>query len=205
MHENIQRENQYEDRIFTLQGTIRDLVTHIHESNIKTLASSSSGHDQDNLLSSKLEDDQDSSSVLQDSGGRRPVSDLGDLVISDSEKVCKLHSSAGNARAHMYMIVYCIINCVHVTFPLTPQVTTLGKSVCELSTSCIHHSHMSSTHHHDPHSTTRSLNCKTQSKLNHAIEVELLTKIQEWLQIQECSSSSQSESRPSSASSHSSS
>lgn len=110
MHENIQRENQYEDRIFTLQGTIRDLVTHMHESNIKMLASSSSGHDQDNLLSSTLEDDQDSSSVLQDSG-RRPVSDLGDLVISDSEKVCKLHSTAGNAR------VYCIIDCVHVTFP----------------------------------------------------------------------------------------
>lgn len=63
------------------------------------------------------------------------------------------------------------------------KVTTLGNSVCDLATSCVQHSHLSSTHHHDDHAIDHSKNCKTQSKLNQIIEVELLTKIQEWLEV----------------------
>ena len=63
------------------------------------------------------------------------------------------------------------------------QIITLGNSVCELATSCVQHGHLSSTHHRDDHATDHSQNCKTQSKLNQSIEMELLTKIQEWLQV----------------------
>ena len=62
------------------------------------------------------------------------------------------------------------------------QVETLGRSVCDLASSCVQHSHLNSAHHHDPHTTQRSKSCKTQSKLNHIIEMELMTKIKEWLE-----------------------
>mmetsp|Transcript_29539 Transcript_29539/g.49902 ORF Transcript_29539/g.49902 Transcript_29539/m.49902 type:complete len:358 (-) Transcript_29539:181-1254(-) len=146
MHENVHKENVYEDRLYTLQGTIRELVTHIHEQNTKA-------------ITDRVEGESEGSNFHDDSMGttgsrERPnMSVLEDFSISDVEKIA-----------------------------------AMGNSVCELAASCMQHSHLSSTHHHDSKTTSRSLNCKTQSKLNHVIEMELLTKIQDWLHLMETDS-----------------
>ena len=84
-----------------------------------------------------------------------------------------------------YRVVLCcvVLCCIVLSFLDTHhQVTTLGQAVCDLANSCVQHSHLNSTLHHDPHATDRSTQCKTQSKLNQIIEGELVAKIQAWLE-----------------------
>ena len=71
MHQSLHRENIYEDRLFTLQGIIKDLVGHIHSLNTKIRPVSPPPA---NDIVSDKEDDGITNS-------------LGDLSILDSERV----------------------------------------------------------------------------------------------------------------------
>ena len=139
--------------------------------------------------------------------GREGITDRGDITLSHAERVSRyflLDVACVLLLCHVLplhdvcygyyscfisccvvlccIVLCCIVLCSRFWTHIIHQVTTLGQAVCDLANSCVQHSHLNSTLHHDPHATDRSTQCKTQSKLNQIIEGELVAKIQAWLE-----------------------
>ena len=83
LREHLHRENIFEDRLVTLQGTLKDVVKHLHSLNVKEI---SLPKDDSPCTNNSLDRSSDTSSFT-DSGRHELIGDRASLSVSDFAKV----------------------------------------------------------------------------------------------------------------------